>query len=394
MPPGENAELWKTTVRNTGDARQGADALLVRRVLPLRGAERHDELPAHVLDRRGRGRGRRRSTTRPSTASGATTTRSSAARARSPASTPRATRSSACTTGCTRRPCRSRAARTRQRRARLEPDRLAPARPAARAGRRGDASRSSSPTSSRRGAEVRAPRRREQGARARAARALRRARRGRRGVRARCGARWDGLLARFQVECPDPHATRMLNTWNQYQCMATFNLSRSASLYETGIGRGMGFRDSNQDLLGFVHLIPGARAAADPRPRRDPALRRHVLPPVPAADEAGERRDRRRLLRRPPLARPLDLRVREGDGRRVDPRRAGRLRRHARRAARACSTTSRRASRTRSRHRGPHGLPLIGHADWNDCLNLNCFSTDPDESFQTAGDVEGSRRSR
>ncbi|HET9870898.1 MAG TPA: glycosyl transferase, partial [bacterium] len=67
---------------------------------------------------------------------------------------------------------------------------------------------------------------------------------------------WRDLLSKFQVECPDPHATRMLNTWNQYQCMATFNLSRSASLYETGIGRGMGFRDSNQDLLGFVHLIP------------------------------------------------------------------------------------------------------------------------------------------
>ena len=61
---------------------------------------------------------------------------------------------------------------------------------------------------------------------------------------------------RFQVECPDPHVERMLNTWNQYQCIATFNLSRSASLFETGIGRGMGFRDSNQDILGFVHLIP------------------------------------------------------------------------------------------------------------------------------------------
>jgi cellobiose phosphorylase len=23
---------------------------------------------------------------------------------------------------------------------------------------------------------------------------------------------------------------------------------------------------------------------------------------------------------------------------------------------------------------GPHKLPLIGRADWNDCLNLNCFS--------------------
>ena len=43
---------------------------------------------------------------------------------------------------------------------------------------------------------------------------------------------------------------------------------------------------------------------------------------------------------------------------------------------------------------GPHGLPLIGRADWNDCLNLNCFSETPDESFQTTGNRSGGRRSR
>ncbi|HOX53475.1 MAG TPA: glycosyl transferase, partial [Fibrobacteria bacterium] len=74
---------------------------------------------------------------------------------------------------------------------------------------------------------------------------------------ARLKAYWDENLSNFQVESPDPHATRMANVWNQYQCMATFNMSRSASMYETGIGRGMGFRDSNQDLLGFVHMIHG-----------------------------------------------------------------------------------------------------------------------------------------
>jgi cellobiose phosphorylase len=41
---------------------------------------------------------------------------------------------------------------------------------------------------------------------------------------------------------------------------------------------------------------------------------------------------------------------------------------------------------------GPHGLPLIGRADWNDCLNLNCFSNDPNESFQTTENKsEGTR---
>ena len=61
---------------------------------------------------------------------------------------------------------------------------------------------------------------------------------------------WKGLLGKYHVESGDEKVNRMVNTWNQYQCMVTFNMSRSASYYESGIGRGMGFRDSCQDLLG------------------------------------------------------------------------------------------------------------------------------------------------
>jgi cellobiose phosphorylase len=67
---------------------------------------------------------------------------------------------------------------------------------------------------------------------------------------------WDQLLGVFQVDAPDPHTNRMVNIWNAYQCMVTFNMSRSASYFESGVGRRMGFRDSAQDLLGFVHMIP------------------------------------------------------------------------------------------------------------------------------------------
>ena len=67
---------------------------------------------------------------------------------------------------------------------------------------------------------------------------------------------WDELLAGFEVKTPNEKVDRMVNIWNAYQCMVTFNMSRSASYYESGIGRGMGFRDSCQDLLGFVHMIP------------------------------------------------------------------------------------------------------------------------------------------
>lgn len=67
---------------------------------------------------------------------------------------------------------------------------------------------------------------------------------------------WDHLLSIFTVNSRDEKLDRMVNIWNQYQCMVTFNMSRSASYFESGTGRGMGFRDSCQDLLGFVHLIP------------------------------------------------------------------------------------------------------------------------------------------
>ncbi len=181
----------------------------------------------------------------------------------------------------------------------------------------------------------------------------------------------------------------MVNIWNAYQCMVTFNMSRSASLFESGIGRGMGFRDSNQDLLGFVHMVP-ARARErilDIAATQLPTRRR--LPPVPAADQA---RQQRRRLRASTTIRP-------GSSWPSPPT--------SRRPATPRSSTSRspydnepgsetplyehlqRAIGYTLERLGPHGLPLIGRADWNDCLNLNCFSETPGESFQTTENKEG-----
>lgn len=67
---------------------------------------------------------------------------------------------------------------------------------------------------------------------------------------------WTEGLNKYQAQTPDPAVNSMVNIWNQYQCRTTFNWSRSASYYESGIGRGMGFRDSNQDTLGFAYQIP------------------------------------------------------------------------------------------------------------------------------------------
>jgi cellobiose phosphorylase len=201
---------------------------------------------------------------------------------------------------------------------------------------------------------------------------------------------WESLLSRFQTECPDPHAARMLNIWNQYQCMATFNLSRSASLFETGIGRGMGYRDSNQDILGFVHMIPERarqRILELASTQLSDGTCYHQYQPLTKkgnAEIGGNFNDDHLWL----ILSTASYLKETGDASILDepvgyadkPGSTDTLLHHL------------ETSITYTlRNRGPHNLPLIGHADWNDCLNLNCFSTEPNESFQLVGDVEGSK---
>jgi cellobiose phosphorylase len=200
---------------------------------------------------------------------------------------------------------------------------------------------------------------------------------------------WSKVLATFAVSSPDPQLDRMVNLWNPYQCMVTFNLSRSASYFETGIGRGIGFRDSNQDLLGFVHLVPerARQRILDLAATQFPdGSAYHQYQPLTGrgnhAIGSGFNDDPLWLIF------AVDAYVKEtGDlgilHERVpfdhDPDDQGTLFEHLRRSFHHVID-----------HRGPHGLPLIGRADWNDCLNLNCFSQDPDENFQTAGNTDGS----
>jgi cellobiose phosphorylase len=200
--------------------------------------------------------------------------------------------------------------------------------------------------------------------------------------------RWAELLGVLQVSTPDEHVDRMVNTWNAYQSMATFNLSRSASSFDAGIGRGIGFRDSCQDLLGFVHMAPqrarerlldlaatqlptgGAYHQYQPLTKRgndaigsgfndDPLWL--ILAVAAYVKDTGDRE----ILDEPI---PYDH----------EPGSETSLYEHLRRSI----------AYTEDRL-GPHGLPLIGRADWNDCLNLNAFSEEPGESFQTVPNREG-----
>ena len=202
---------------------------------------------------------------------------------------------------------------------------------------------------------------------------------------------WDGLLSKFTIQSGDERLNRMVNIWNQYQCMITFCFSRSASFFESGVGRGMGFRDSNQDLVGFVHQVPsrarqriidiastqfpdgGCYHQYQPLTKRgnndigggfndDPCWL--IFGTVAYVKETGDFS----ILDEPV---PFDNKP----GTEVS------LMEHLRISFDHVVNNL-----------GPHMLPLIGRADWNDCLNLNCFSWDPNESFQTTeNNSEGSK---
>ena len=199
---------------------------------------------------------------------------------------------------------------------------------------------------------------------------------------------WNGLLSKYTVKSSNDKVDRMVNIWNQYQCMVTFNMSRSASYYESGIGRGMGFRDSCQDLLGFVHLIP------------DRARERII-------DIASTQfQDGSAYHQYQPLTKKGNSDI--GSGFNDDPLWliAG-TSAYVRETGDTTILTEmvpydndmsvatplmghlKRSFDYTVNHKGPHNLPLIGRADWNDCLNLNCFSEHPGESFQTFGPSEG-----
>ena len=199
---------------------------------------------------------------------------------------------------------------------------------------------------------------------------------------------WDNLLSIFRVESRDERLDRMVNIWNQYQCMVTFCMSRSASYFESGIGRGMGFRDSNQDIIGFVHQIPEKakeRILDIAATQLEDGGAYHQYQPLTKKgnNEIGGNFNDDPLW----LILSTSAYIKEtGDwsilDERVpfdnDPSTARPLLEHLGRSFFHVANNL-----------GPHSLPLIGRADWNDCLNLNCFSNNPDESFQTTENRKG-----
>ena len=207
-------------------------------------------------------------------------------------------------------------------------------------------------------------------------------------ARAALAQHWDTLLSTYHLESGEEKLDRMVNLWHQYQCMVTFNMSRSASYFESGTGRGMGFRDSCQDLLGFVHIIPSRareRILDIAATQFEDGSAYHQYQPLTKKGNrdigTGFNDDPLWLIAGTAayLRETGDWSILEeqvpfdNDAAKAQP-----LMEHLRRSFNFTCT-----------HLGPHGLPLIGRADWNDCLNLNCFSEHPGESFQITGPSEG-----
>jgi cellobiose phosphorylase len=199
---------------------------------------------------------------------------------------------------------------------------------------------------------------------------------------------WANLLATYTVNSGDERLDRMVNIWNQYQCMVTFNMSRSASFFESGIGRGMGFRDSNQDLIGFVHQAPERarqRIIDIASTQFEDGSAYHQYQPLTKRGNnaiGGNFNDDPLWL----ILSTTDYIKETGDYSILDQmvpydNDDSKATTHFEHVKRSFYHTV--------NNLGPHKLPLIGRADWNDCLNLNCFSEEPNESFQTTGNKVG-----
>ncbi|QEN08342.1 glycosyl transferase [Oceanispirochaeta crateris] len=199
---------------------------------------------------------------------------------------------------------------------------------------------------------------------------------------------WQNLLSRFSVSTPDEKVNRMVNTWNQYQCTVTYNMARSASYFESGIGRGIGFRDTSQDMLGCVHQFPErvkTRLLDVASTQFSDGSAYHQFQPLTKkgnADVGGDFNDDPlwlimgicRYIKETGDFSILDEKVAFDDVPGVPE---------------TIATHLERSFSFTQNNLGPHGLPLIGRADWNDCLNLNCFSENPDDSFQTTTNKKG-----
>ncbi|MCL4265695.1 MAG: glycosyl transferase [Anaerolineae bacterium] len=192
---------------------------------------------------------------------------------------------------------------------------------------------------------------------------------------------WDNYLNKFQVNTPDASMNAILNVHNPRQCYITLNWSRYLSLYQLGLGsRGIGFRDSSQDVLGVLAAVPDEgvaliRKLLSTQKRNGSAM--HQFNPLTMIAEAGEATDDDRptyysddhlwiiLAVTAYLKETGDMAFLHEEipfydkDKKGQPIETGSVWEHLRRAVQFTHGD-----------RGQHSLPLAGFADWNDTVNL------------------------
>lgn len=198
------------------------------------------------------------------------------------------------------------------------------------------------------------------------------------------GQFWENYLQAIQVKTPDASFNSMVNVHNPRQCHTTKNWSRYLSLYQLGFGsdRGIGFRDSSQDLLGVMsHMPEEARVLAENLlsvQKIDGSAMHQYFPSTMEANEGDsrEKEDRPKYygddhlwivltvanyLKETGNISFLDKSIPFYD-----------KDKHSGKAKEAGSVWEHlcRSLRFTWNNRGQHGLPLLGFADWNDTVNL------------------------
>ncbi|MBN1647906.1 MAG: glycosyl transferase [Spirochaetales bacterium] len=193
---------------------------------------------------------------------------------------------------------------------------------------------------------------------------------------------WRGYLSALQVDTPDEAMNAMLNVHNARQCYITKNWSRYLSLYQLGLGaRGMGFRDSSQDVMGILANAPEEGRELIEKllsvQKRDGSAMHQFNPLTMIANEGDSREDEDRpkyygddhlwiilascaYIKETGNLKFLDKQIpfydKDKNGRTIEK---GSVSEHLRRGIHFTHD-----------HTGKHGLPLLGFADWNDTINL------------------------
>ncbi len=192
---------------------------------------------------------------------------------------------------------------------------------------------------------------------------------------------WDEYLATLQVETPDASFNSMVNIHNPRQCHTTKNWSRDLSLYQLGFGgRGLGFRDSSQDVMGTMAHMPAEGLELMEKilsvQKADGSAMHQFFASTLEANEGDSREEHGHkfygddhlwivlaVCTYLKETGDLDLLKKEityyEKNVDLDKREKGTVLDHLKRALEFTHT-----------HKGSHGLPLLGFADWNDTVNL------------------------